>query len=376
MTSPETRPSDFPADARSAEFPAVGARPSDFSSGGGRPSDFSPGGSRPSDFSSGGSRPSVASGGPRPSEFPSGGPRPPSEFASGGPRSSDFRAADSQTSEFAAADTQPADFADGQPSEFAAAEARPRRSAGVALLDGALRVFAALQAGPTPTPKIVDGRRRGIGRYLLLTGVLAALVGTALLVVVLVRAPGDPTPPPDPAAALPGLRSRPAGPSAAGSASSTVSSPATTPGSPAATSALGGAATATQIAPSTGAASSAGGAPITEATQVPLTASYKTASATAGLLGYQMTVTVANPGSTARNGWTLTVTLPRPTLLVAGVQGATATQNGSVWTFTPDATTSAVPAGGSVKVVFGVHGATLLDAAPKDCRIDGNPCHA
>ncbi|MFI6076432.1 cellulose binding domain-containing protein [Actinoplanes sp. NPDC051343] len=253
-------------------------------------------------------------------------------------------------------------------------ETRPRRSLVVVLLDGVLRLFAALQAGPTPKPKVKEaGGRRGVGRWALLTGVLAALAGTALLVVVLVRAPGDPTPPPDPAAALPGLRSRPAGPSAAGSATSATSAPA----SPSSTSASSTAATAGQSAPATSVTSSIAlpGAPIiTENTSVPLTASYKTASATAGLLGYQMTVTVANPGAAPKNGWTLSVTLPRPTLLVSGVKGATAKQNGSVWTFTPDSTTSTVAAGKSVQVVFGVHGATLIDAAPQDCRIDGNPC--
>jgi hypothetical protein len=68
--------------------------------------------------------------------------------------------------------------------------------------------------------------------------------------------------------------------------------------------------------------------------------------------------------------------LPRSTLLVSGVKGATATQNGSVWSFTPDSTTSTVAAGGSVQVVFGVHGATLIDAAPQNCSINGNPCGA
>jgi cellulose binding protein with CBM2 domain len=255
-------------------------------------------------------------------------------------------------------------------------DTRPRRSLVVVLLDGVLRLFAKLQAGPTPQPKVKeDGRRRGLGRYALLTGVLAALAGTALLVVVLVRSPGDPTPPPDPAAALPGLRSRPAGPSAAGSATPSASLSA----SPSSSSAIGKAATASQGLPTSPPAASAGapGSPIiTENTSVPLTATYRTASATAGLLGYQMTVTVANPAAAARTGWTLTVTLPRPTLLVSGVKGATASQNGSVWTFTPDSTTSTVPAGGSVQVVFGVHGATLIDAGPQDCRIDGNACGA
>jgi hypothetical protein len=114
--------------------------------------------------------------------------------------------------------------------------------------------------------------------------------------------------------------------------------------------------------------------PTTESTAVPLTASYRTSSATAGLLGYQMTVTVTNPGRIRKDGWTLTVTLPRSTLLVSGVDGATAAQDGSMWTFTPDAETSRVPAGGSVEVAFDVFGATLIDATPQDCRIDGTRC--
>jgi hypothetical protein len=107
---------------------------------------------------------------------------------------------------------------------------------------------------------------------------------------------------------------------------------------------------------------------------VPLTASYATTAI--GLLGYQMTVTVANPGRTARDGWQLTVTFSRSTLEVTDVTGATATQNGAVWTFTPDATTTRVAAAGSVQVAFSVHGATLIDAAPQGCRIDASPCTA
>jgi hypothetical protein len=257
-------------------------------------------------------------------------------------------------------------------------DARPRRSLVVVLLDGVLRLFALLQAGPTPKPKVKDkqdGRRFGAGRYALLIGVLAALAGTALLVVVLVRAPGDPTPPPDPAAALPGLRSRPAGTRAAAGAATPGTS---APGSPSGTSATAKAATASQTVPTSPVVTSSVDVPgspgITENTAVPLTATYKTASVTAGLLGYRMTVTVANPGPAAKVTWLLAVTLPRPTLLISGVKGATASQNGSVWTFTPDPTTSTVPAGGTVQISFGVHGATLIDAAPRDCRIDGNPC--
>jgi hypothetical protein len=249
-------------------------------------------------------------------------------------------------------------------------DTRPRRSLVVVLLDGVLRLFAALQAGPTPKPTVRETGGRGVSRYVLLVGVLAALAGTALLVVVVMRAPGDPTPPPDPAAALPGLRPSPAGPSIAGPATPGAS----VPGSPPGATAAGRTPTASPPTSAVSVPGAPGSAGVTENARAPLSASYRTASATAGLLGYQTTVTVANPGTTGKTGWVLTVTLPRPTLLVSGVKGATATQNGSVWTFVPDSTTSAVPAGGSVQVVFGVHGATLIDAAPQDCRIDGNPC--
>ncbi|RSM50525.1 hypothetical protein DMB66_43215 [Actinoplanes sp. ATCC 53533] len=243
---------------------------------------------------------------------------------------------------------------------------RPRRSLVVVLLDAVLRLSAAVNAIPTPTPKVREaGGRRGAGRYLLLTGVLAAVAGTALLVVVLVRTPGGPGTPPDRAAALPGPRSRPAEPSGAGSA---------TPAPPGPTTTLTIVKTTPATAATKPAPSPAATAPITENAQVPLTASYRTSSTTAGLLGYQMTVTVANPGTAPRNGWALTVTLPRSTLLVSGVSGATTTRDGPVWSFTPNPTTALVPAGGTVELTFEVNGATLIDATPQDCRIDGNRC--
>ena len=245
-------------------------------------------------------------------------------------------------------------------------DSRPPRSLVVVLLDGVLRLVAAVHSGATPTPKVREaGGRRGVGRYLLLVGVLAALAGTALLVVMLVRAPDGGTPPPDRAAALPGLASRTAQPSVAVTTTPGALGPTATPSS-----ARSGPATATtRPAPPSSAK-----VPITENAPVPLTASYRTSSVTAGLLGYRMAVTVANPGTSAKDGWTVTVTLPRSTLRVSGVSGATAAQDGSVWTFTPGAATSRVPAGGSVELAFEVRGATLIDATPQDCRIDGNRC--
>ncbi|MFI1996216.1 cellulose binding domain-containing protein [Actinoplanes sp. NPDC020271] len=247
-----------------------------------------------------------------------------------------------------------------------------RRSLSVVVLDGMLRLYSALQSGPTPTPKVREpGRRRRLGRWLLVTAAVAALAGTALLVVVLVRGSGDPAAPPDPAAALPG-RSAPAA-AAPGSpvASATPSAPATaTPTtSAAARSSLGAVVTTTK--PMTSASASA---PAAGSTAVPLTASYRTSSVTGGLLGYKMTVTIANPGAAAKDGWTLTVTLPRSTLMVSSVSGATATQDGSTWTFVPTSSTAQVPAGGSAVISFGVTGATLIDAAPKSCTIDGSAC--
>ncbi|WP_433729435.1 cellulose binding domain-containing protein [Actinoplanes sp. CA-051413] len=245
-------------------------------------------------------------------------------------------------------------------------DSRPPRSLVVVLLDGVLRLVAAVHSGATPTPKVREaGGRRGVGRYLLVAGVVAALAGTALLVVMLVRAPDGGTPPPDRAAALPGLASRTAQPSVAVTMTPGALGTTATPSS-----ARSGPATATtRPAPSVSAK-----VPITENAPVPLTASYRTSSVTAGLLGYRMAVTVDNPGTSAKDGWTVTVTLPRSTLRVSGVSGATAAQDGSVWTFTPDAATSRVPAGGSVELAFEVQGATLIDATPQDCRIDGNRC--
>ncbi|GIF05450.1 cellulose binding domain-containing protein [Actinoplanes siamensis] len=248
---------------------------------------------------------------------------------------------------------------------------RRRRSLSVVVLDGMLRLYSALQSGPTPTPKVRQpGQQRRFGRYVLVAGVLVALAGTALLVVVLVRGPGGPASPPDPAGALPAPPSRPAAGAPSVLRSAAVSGPpASRPGPASASARAVG-------SPAPGAPAGSASAPAAQTSPVPLTASYGISSLTAGLLGYKMTVTVANPGPVAKDGWTVTVTLPRSTLRVANVSGATATQSGSTWTFVPDTSTSRVPAGGSVAISFGVNGATLIDAAPQDCQIDGNTCTA
>ena len=109
------------------------------------------------------------------------------------------------------------------------------------------------------------------------------------------------------------------------------------------------------------------------AAPVPLTARF-TKGADGGLAGYQATVAITNPGTAPVSGWTVTLTLPRSTLNVTDVDGATVTRDGAVWTFIPVSTTAQVAAGRSVTVSFRVSGAALLDATPTACAIDGRSC--
>jgi hypothetical protein len=192
-------------------------------------------------------------------------------------------------------------------------------------------------------------------------GVLAAVVGTVLLIVFLVHTPAGLALVPDPAAA-PAASSSRAASSTSGSPAASRSGPAPPSGSP------------SLPVPSRTGPSTTSRSPDRNGVAVPLTGRYTAASYAAGLLGYRATVTVTNPGSSIRDGWLLTVTLPRPSLAVSVVSGATADQNGRVWTFTPNGSTVRIPPGGSVQVVYEVRGATLVDAAPDDCRVDGRRC--
>lgn len=92
-----------------------------------------------------------------------------------------------------------------------------------------------------------------------------------------------------------------------------------------------------------------------------------------GLWGYRSSVTMRNAGGTAASGWTLVISLPRESLTVTDVSGATARRNGGTWTFTPTGATRTVPRGGSVRVRFEVNGAPLL-SAPTACTVDGTAC--
>ncbi|HWS34871.1 MAG TPA: hypothetical protein VN408_19300, partial [Actinoplanes sp.] len=239
----------------------------------------------------------------------------------------------------------------------------------------------ALLTSPSPEPRLIrpagaPARRPMAGRLLLVTGVLVAVAATAFLVVFLVDRPSRDTIRPEEAAGLPGRPAVPVGVPAAGTPGPVVTTTGTVQPLPSATvPASDSAGPGVSLSPSS--SSSGGAVPPTgggEAVQESLTASYSTTSSLLGLLGYRMNVTVANPDPAAQTGWTLAVTLPRSSLQVAAVKGATAGQQGAVWTFTPDDTTIVIDGNGQVTISFEVRGATLLDAAPSDCRIDGVSC--
>jgi hypothetical protein len=235
---------------------------------------------------------------------------------------------------------------------------RERRSPMVMLLDAATRLAIVALAKPQPRVRAAGNPRRA-GMIWLVAGVVLAVAGTAVVVGALLAGPGDLSLLPPHAAArkpaavdpVPSSPVRSAAEAAAAVTTTTTPDPSSAP-----------------AAPSTGSAAPPAAA------AVPLTARYATAGGGTGLLGYTAEVTIGNPGVTRHDGWRLTLTLPRDTLQVAQVSGAVARQDGATWTFEPDATTRSVPASRTVLISFEVQGATLLGAAPTDCRIDGRAC--
>jgi hypothetical protein len=191
--------------------------------------------------------------------------------------------------------------------------------------------------------------------------VLVVAGGIAILVGALMRSPGgltDLTPPGKAAPApVPAI-------SIAVPANVTHPASATTsaPGSPAPTSASVSAATSAPAA-APGSSSTPAGA------SSHLTAAYAAANGS-GLLGYQATVTLKAEGPGPSTDWRLAITLPRATLQIAAVDGATVERDGAVWTFTPDDATRQIAAKASAVISFEVRGATLVDAQPTDCRIN------
>ncbi|MET8837496.1 cellulose binding domain-containing protein, partial [Micromonospora sp. NPDC004540] len=99
----------------------------------------------------------------------------------------------------------------------------------------------------------------------------------------------------------------------------------------------------------------------------PLTASYETVSDR--VFGYRGQVVLANPGSAARPGWAVTVTLGDGAT-VGSVNGAEAKQDGTVVTFTG----TALPAGGSTTIRFDVRDPDLTATGPEGCTVDGAAC--
>lgn len=240
----------------------------------------------------------------------------------------------------------------------------PPRTRAVAALDlvlGVLAVGRRLVLAP-----IRLATRPGIDRLMLRGVAIAAatvIVGTGVLVVTLLRTPDRFAPlgvGPEPDAAVesapePGRAGL--GPnSSAGSAAPGTPSPSPSP-SP------------SRPDP---AAPPPGTDPAAPVRPAELTATYRTEQVT--LIGYRAAVDITNPGRTPVDGWTVVITLPRRTLSIAEVSGATATQDGATWTFQPDRGTRRVPPDGTVRVTFRVDGAALGATAPTGCTIDGRPC--
>ncbi|WP_433363519.1 cellulose binding domain-containing protein [Actinoplanes sp. CA-142083] len=232
---------------------------------------------------------------------------------------------------------------------------QPRRSPSVVLLDAFLGLVTAVQTGNLP------GRRRA-GLIWLAAGVLVVAGGTTILVGALMRAPGgltDLTPPGKAAPAPPPPVTSLAAPATATTPTHRVSAAASE------------SASATPVTSGPVAKPSAAN-PVTSAGSH-LTAAYAAANGS-GLLGYQATVTLAAEGPSPSADWRLTITLPRTTLQVAAVDGATVERDGAVWTFTPDDATRQIAAGTSAVISFEVRGATLVDAQPTDCRVNDEVC--
>jgi hypothetical protein len=233
-----------------------------------------------------------------------------------------------------------------------------RRSPSVVLLDAMLGLATRVQTANLPGS--AGGKRRGRAAIAwLVGGTLVAAGGTALLVGAVLRTPDGLTDlPPGGVVAAPA-------PSTSGSAvpvttrsSASPSARTTTPVASASS-----VSRAPEKTTPSGLPSVAGGSH--------LTAAY---SAPGGLLGYRANVAVTSEGPDRADGWQLTVTMPRASLQLAAVSGATVKQDGKVWTFTPTDDTRQVPAGSTVTVVFDVLGATLVDARPTACAINGEAC--
>jgi hypothetical protein len=236
----------------------------------------------------------------------------------------------------------------------------PPRSLGVVVLDAVTALARPLRAGRLPASQRIA---IGIGAGIMLIGGVVLAVGARWEPPVPAGTPrqaaaGDRPPAlPDGGTGSP-VRSTTA-PGASGSDAS----------SPAATATSGPASRPTTTGP---ARYDAGAGPVPQ----PLRARFGKVAGSETLVSYRATVTVSNPGPVAVGTWTVTITLPRETLTVSDVAGATAGRNRATWTLRPTTATAAVPAFGSVTVTFQVNGAAVLDATPTACTVDGVACAA
>jgi len=253
---------------------------------------------------------------------------------------------------------------------------RPRRSPVVVLLDAMLGLATRVQTGNLPGARqatVRPGRSRRAGLVWLIAGVLVVAGGTTILIGTLLKPGGGLTdlPPagkagPAPVNSVGAPVTMQQAPAASLSPSAgTSATPSASTSVPASNAVAGGSASAAVPPPPPAAGATSGGSH--------LTAAY-VAKYGSGLLGYRASVTLAADGPGPSANWQLVVTLPRATLQIAAVDGATVKQDGAVWTFTPDADTREIAAGRSAVVVFDVRGATLVDAQPTSCRINGEAC--
>ncbi|HEX6682057.1 MAG TPA: SRPBCC domain-containing protein [Candidatus Limnocylindrales bacterium] len=106
----------------------------------------------------------------------------------------------------------------------------------------------------------------------------------------------------------------------------------------------------------------------------PLTATYRTvALVLVGVTGFDTEVTVKNPGGTARNGWTVVLTMPDATA-VENRSGDTVklAQEGEIVTLRPVSPTLA--GNGTVTFVVRFPALLALGKSVKACTIDGQAC--
>jgi uncharacterized protein YndB with AHSA1/START domain len=204
------------------------------------------------------------------------------------------------------------------------------------------------EGGLTAELPLVPVRTRGGRRRAMLVGGVACLA-LAGGVAVWVARPEPPAPEPVPEAAPLVMPSVHSGTPDAG--------PSRTPRTPARSSAI--------ATPSPTATPSR--TPAASASPIALAATYRTALDRA--FGYRGEVVVNNPGSAARKTWTLVVTLGSGAT-IGNVNGAEASQDGEVVTFTGPA----IPAGASATVRFDVRDPDLRNQAPKGCTVEGSPC--